>query len=59
MPWELRRVYETTNGFDGFGGSLRIENALAAAGYAEELRDSEWDIAPELLVFGGDGSAEH
>ena len=59
LPTDLRRVYEFSDGFDGFGGSVRIERALVAADLAEDLRDSNWDIAPELLVFGGNGSDEH
>jgi hypothetical protein len=59
LPTDLRRVYEFSNGFDGFGGNLHIERALVAADFAEDLRDSGWDIAPELLVFGGNGSDEH
>jgi SMI1/KNR4 family protein SUKH-1 len=59
LPTDLRRVYEFSDGFDGFDGNINIERALVAADFAEGLRDSGWDIAPELLVFGGDGSDEH
>lgn len=59
LPTDLRRVYEFSDGFDGFDGNINIERALVAADFAEDLRDSGWDIAPELLVFGGDGSDEH
>ncbi len=59
LPGELRRLCGFADGFDGFGGSLRVENALAAAGYADDLRDSDWEIAPELLVFGGNGSGDY
>jgi SMI1 / KNR4 family (SUKH-1) len=59
LPTDLRRVYEFSDGFDGFDGNINMERALVAADFAEGLRDSGWDIAPELLVFGGDGSDEH
>jgi hypothetical protein len=59
LPTDLRRIYEFSDGFDGFDGSIHIERALVAADFAEDLRDSDWDIAPELLVFGGNGSDEH
>lgn len=59
LPSDLRRVYEFSDGFDGFGGNIHIERALVAADFADDLRDNGWDIAPELLVFGGDGSDEH
>ena len=59
FPTTLRRVYEFSDGFDGFSGSVQIERALRAADFAEDLRDSDWEIAPELLVFGGNGSDEH
>lgn len=59
LPTDLRRVCEFSDGFDGFDGNIHIERALVAADFAEDLRDSGWDIAPELLVFGGNGSDEH
>jgi hypothetical protein len=59
LPTDLRRVYEFSDGFDGFSGNVQIERALKAADFAEDLRDSDWDIPPELLVFGGSGSDEH
>jgi SMI1/KNR4 family protein SUKH-1 len=58
LPPDLARLYAATNGFDGFGGDLRIDAALIAADKADELRDNDWPIARELLVFGGDGSDE-
>jgi hypothetical protein len=59
LPTDLRRVYEFSDGFNGFDGNVHIEPALRAADFAEDLRDNEWDIGPELLVFGGNGSDEH
>lgn len=59
LPASLRRVYAFSDGFSGFGGNVQIECALNAADFAEDLRDSGWDIAPELLVIGGNGSDEH
>jgi hypothetical protein len=59
LPSAIRRVYEFSDGFEGFHGNVRIERALVAADLAEDLRDSGWDIGRELLVFGGDGSDEH
>jgi hypothetical protein len=59
LPTDLRRVYAFSDGFDGFDGNIHIERALKAADFAQDLRDSDWDIAPELLVFGGNGSDEH
>ena len=56
LPVDLARLYFATNGFDGFGGDLRVDTALIASDKANELRDSDWPIAPELLVVGGDGS---
>jgi hypothetical protein len=59
LPTDLRRVYEFTDGFDGFDGNVHLEPAGVSADFAEDLRDNGWDIAPELLVFGGNGSDEH
>ena len=59
LPTDLRRVYAFSDGFDGFAGNIRIERALVATDFAEDLRDAGWDIAPECLVFGGNGSDEH
>lgn len=59
LPIDLRRVYEFSDGFDGFDGNVHIEPALKTADFAEELRDNGWDIGPEMLVFGGNGSDEH
>jgi hypothetical protein len=59
LPTMLRRVYEFSNGLEAFGGCLTIEPALVASDLADELRDSEWPIPPELLMFGGDGSDNH
>jgi hypothetical protein len=58
LPADLRRLYEACDGFDGFGGSLFIAPALRAADYADDLRDSDWVIGPELIVFGGNGAGD-
>jgi len=58
FPTDLARLYAATDGFDGFHGDVRIDPALIAADKADELRDNDWPIAEELLVFGGDGSDE-
>lgn len=59
LPTDLRRLFEFSDGFDGFDGNIHIERAIVAADFADDLRHSDWDIAPELLVFGGNGSDEH
>jgi hypothetical protein len=58
LPDALSRLYAFTDGFDGFHGSIHMERALRTADLADDLRDNDWDIGPELLVFGGNGSDE-
>jgi len=59
LPHDLVRLYEITDGFDGFEGNLRMVPALTAADWADELRNDDWPIASELLVFGDAGADDH
>ena len=58
LPADLARLYAATDGVDAFRGDIQIHPALIAADKADELREYDWPIAPEILVFGGDGSDE-
>ncbi|HEX7591373.1 MAG TPA: SMI1/KNR4 family protein [Candidatus Limnocylindrales bacterium] len=63
LPAGLKRFYEVSDGAELVDGNL---NAVPAIGpgemllldYSEWLRDAEWPIPEEVLMFGGDGSDE-
>jgi hypothetical protein len=63
LPATLRRLYEFSDGMELFDGNLRLlpavgDGPLRLLDYSEWLREAEWPIPQEVLMFGGDGSDE-
>lgn len=70
LPPIARAIYAMSNGLTLFGGSLNIFPlregphgpgglTTGAVGLADQLREYEWSIPEELVLFGGDGSEDH
>jgi len=67
LPPAMRSLYEAMNGGDLVEGDLTIhpllpepgdDDALTLVGASDFLRDAEWPIPPELVVFGSSGTGE-
>jgi hypothetical protein len=64
LPSALRAIYEMSDGAELLEGNLQVEplgipapkSGIVTLG--DELRDAQWPIPPELLVFGGDGQGD-
>ena len=63
MPADLKALYRFSDGMAPLGGNLTVEpltatSGLALVGLSDQLRDWDWPIPDELLMFGGNGGDE-
>jgi hypothetical protein len=63
LPPEVRAVYRVVGGGTSLlGGCLNLEPLLddefAVATHADQLREWDWSIPDEVVVFGGDGGGQ-
>ena len=63
LPESMRTLYMVHNGGGYLGGNVNQwpllptdDNPLAIMTGTQQLREWQWDLPPELLVFGDDGS---
>lgn len=56
LPEEVRELYRTFNGGDFAFSNLSIEGLYSLTTQSDQLREWEWPIPDELVIFGGNGS---
>lgn len=62
LPDDMRQFYRFSNGVSILGGNLTIsplqDGELSLVSASKSLREWQWTIPDELVVFGGNGSDE-
>lgn len=62
LPIELRALYQISDGFSPLGGNLEIVHLFGESenygltNYSDLLREWNWPVPNELVVFGGNGA---
>jgi len=61
LPTSLRRIYDVSDGVSPLDGNLMFEptgvpNRAGLAEFSDRLREGNWPIPDELLMFASDGS---
>jgi hypothetical protein len=63
LPDSMRTLYTSHDGGGYVGGNIQIESLLphgedtrSLVNLTQQLREWDWQLPPEILVFGGDGS---